>query len=202
MLRPRLEPAHTEQKFTGLAGRYNFICSAFLNTRKCSSAFIQCATCTFPVTTFILAQQCQFRGNICKVCTHGVLKIPGNLPEWVPHTKTAGKVYINTCPQKLYVSRYRRTTTWPQSLDFLSVGLLTNPSEFSSNCTRKDTSPTHFWCTSTPWQPPWDLQNIRQSMITRVNVRIYSGGGLFEHLWILILETIMTQWLLNWERVL
>jgi hypothetical protein len=49
MLRPRLELAHTEQKFTALAGRYNFICSAFLNTRKCSSVFIQCDTCTLPL---------------------------------------------------------------------------------------------------------------------------------------------------------
>ena len=49
MLRPRLEPAHTEQKFTASAGMYNFICSAFLNTRKCSNLFTQYDTCTLPL---------------------------------------------------------------------------------------------------------------------------------------------------------
>jgi len=29
--------------------RHNFICSAFLNTRKCSSAFTQRDTCTLPL---------------------------------------------------------------------------------------------------------------------------------------------------------
>ena len=74
--------------------------------------------------TFTLAQGCPSGSNICKLCTYGVPKIPGNLPEWVPHTKTTEKLYINKCPQKLYVSRYHRTTTWPQSLDFYLLGYL------------------------------------------------------------------------------
>jgi len=96
MLWPRLEPAHAE-KFTALAGRYNFICSAFLNIRKCSSAFY---TMRHLHATFILAQGCPSRGNICKLCTRGVPKIPGNLPGWVPPFQKQRKRFTSICVGK------------------------------------------------------------------------------------------------------
>ena len=123
--------------------------------------------------------------------TCSVPKIPGNLSEWVLRTKTADKVYTNMCSQKLYVSRYRRATSWPQSLDFYLLGYLQTPVNSVPTAHEQALHQRIFDAR----QPVCNLHEtfkiIRQSMIRGVNACIDSGGRLLEHLQILIYECLL-----------
>ena len=128
------------------------------------------------------------------------LKCLDTFLEWVPHTKTRKKVYINTCRQKLSLWGTAQQCADLNLLDFYLKGHLKSLA-YSAPIKNRETLHQHIYNTcQTIHNCPRTFQNVRQSMTRHVHLCVVSGTGNFDHLmWNVTWSTIRTQRLLKWE---
>lgn len=95
-----------------------------------------------------------------KTVIHEISKMLG-WNSWVSLSRQKKeKINISIRLQTLAFRGTVTTFTPHQSFRFLSLGILKNPIEFSSNWKWIDTSRTHVWCLSNHSQPPRDILKI------------------------------------------